>query len=362
MDAVTKGLRGRKVLVTGASGFIGRRLVAALVKVGADVTALGRTRHSAASLSGAPVRFVQGSLADLAAVRNAVAGQEVIFNLAYDFRQSAAANIAAFQTLLTAAEAEGRARIVHASSIVVYDDWPNGGLTEDSPMNRPGGSPYRRAKIAMERRLMAGSLPAAILQPTIVWGAGSSLWTDGFAEALLAGAVLVPDPEGLCQGVYVEDVAQACLAAATLADLTQERFIVNGPRPFPWSALLQGYTRHLGRGEVRFVPAKNLAPPVAYSQMTAADEGEAPPTLAARISSIGRGILGHQRFEALVRSVKRQLKGAGEMRPDPHLFELMVARGHCPPDRARTRLGYAPEYDLAAGLADLAPYLHKMAR
>ena len=89
----TGDLTGRKVLVTGASGFIGRRLVASLVATGAEVTALGRTRHSAAALSGAPVRFVQGGLADADAVRKAVAGQEVIFNLPYYFRQSAAAPI-----------------------------------------------------------------------------------------------------------------------------------------------------------------------------------------------------------------------------------------------------------------------------
>lgn len=359
---MAQGLSGRKVLVTGGSGFIGRRLVAALVQAGAEVTALGRTRHSAAALSDAPVRFVQGSLADAAAVRAAVAGQDIIFNLAYDFRQSAAANIAAFETLVSAAEAEGRARIVHASSIVVYDGWPDGTVSESSSMDRPGGSPYRRAKIAMERRLMAGTLPAAILQPTIVWGAGSSLWTDGFAEALLAGGVLVPEPEGLCQGVYVADVVQACLRAATLPDLGQERFIVSGSEPFPWSALLKGYARNLGRGTVRFAPASDLAPPVAHSQMTAADEGDAVPSLAARISALGRGMLGHQRFEALVRLARRRLKGAGEMRPDAHLFELMVARGACPPDRARERLGYKPAFDLEAGLADLAPYLRGLAR
>jgi len=359
---MTQELSGRKVLVTGGSGFIGRRLVATLVQSGAEVTALGRTRHSAAALSDVPVRFVQGSLADAAAVRAAVAGQDIIFNLAYDFRQSAAANIAAFETLVSAVEAEGQARIVHTSSIVVYDDWPGGTVSESSHMDRPGGSPYRRAKIAMERRLMAGTRPAAILQPTIVWGAGSSLWTDGFAEALRVGAVVVPEPEGLCQGVYVEDVVQACLRTASLPDLGRERFIVNGTEPFPWSALLKGYARHLGRGEVRFAPASDLAPPVAYSQMTAKDDGDAAPSLAARISALGRGMLGHARFEALVRLARRRLKNTGEMRPDAHLYELMVARGACPPERARERLGYKPAFDLTAGLADLAPYLQGLAR
>ena len=359
MAELGAGLRGRKVLVTGASGFIGRRLVAALCAAGAEVTALGRTRQGATVL-GPQVRFVRGSLADPGIVASAVADHEVIFNLAYDFRQSAAANVANLEGLVQAAEAEGRARIIHTSSIVVYDDWPGGKLTEASTLVRPDGSPYRRAKIAMEARLMAGRLPAAILQPTIVWGPGSSLWTDGFAEALLAGGVVLPEPEGLCQGVYVEDVVQACLRAATLPDLGRERFIINGLQPFAWSALIGGYSAILGRGKVQFAPAATLAPAIPHGQEPDSDADDHP-SVAARISALGRRVLGHARFEALVRTVRRRLSRGKEMRPDAHLYELMVAKGDCPPDMARARLGYLPDYDLAKGLAACRDHLQRMA-
>jgi nucleoside-diphosphate-sugar epimerase len=286
--------------------------------------------------------------------RAAVAGQDVVVNLAYDYRVSGAGNLAAVEALVSAAEDEGRARIVHASSIVVYDGWPGGNLTEQSPWGGPGGSPYRRAKIGMERRLLSSRLPAAILQPTIVWGAGSKLWTDTFAEALLAGAVVLPEPEGLCQGVYVDDVVQACLRAAAVPGLGRERFIVNGPAPFPWSALFKGYRDRLGRGEVRFLPAESLRPQGSPEEQPDAD---APPSAAARVSALGRRLIGHDRFEAIVRTARRRLRQSAELRPDTHLFALMVASGSCPSDLAAARLGYAPAYGLERGLEALAPYL-----
>lgn len=356
MNKPGASLHGQKVLVTGASGFIGRPLVAALCDLGAQVTVLGRTRHSRAGFPGTQVRFLLGDLGQAAGLAKAVQGQSVIFNLAYDFRASAGENLAGLENLLRAAEAEGRARIVHTSSIVVYDDWPAGTVTETSSMARPGGSPYRQAKIAMERRLLAGPLQAAILQPTIVYGPGSSLWTDGFAEALLSGNILLPEPEGLCQGVFVEDLVQGLLRAATLPDLGRERFILNGPAPFRWSELLQGYAQILGTGGVDFRPAAELAP-AATLQDPGSDQG---PSAAARVSAIARRIIGRERFEKLVRQIKRRLKPAGEMRPDAHLFALFVARGHCPATAAKGRLGYDPQFDLARGLAACADHLQRL--
>jgi nucleoside-diphosphate-sugar epimerase len=50
------------------------------------------------------------------------------------------------------------------------------------------------------------------------------------------------------------------------------------------------------------------------------------------------------------------------MEPDHHLLEEFTGRGICRIDHARARLGYAPEYDLAAGLAATEAYLRRMAR
>jgi nucleoside-diphosphate-sugar epimerase len=295
---------------------------------------------------------MKGSLADPRIAAGAVTGQDVIFHLAYDVRQDGSANVKLSETLFAAAEAEGRARIVHLSSIVVYDDWPSGQVSEASPRSDGTGGAYRRAKIAIEDRLLAGQRPALILQPTLVWGPGSGLWTERFADALRTGTVVLPEPEGLFQGVFVDDVVQACLRAAVLPDPGREAFIINGAQPFPWSALLCGYRDLLDCGTVRFEPAEALRP-----RATAGRPGAQTPSIAARVSALGRRLVGRERFEALVRGVRRSRRHVTVMMPDAHMFELMVARGACPPDRARTRLGYVPDFDLARGLAETAAAL-----
>lgn len=349
-------LGGKKVLVTGATGFIGRRLVAALLDAGAEVTVLTRSRSGLADLPPG-LRAEIGGMADAAVLARALAGQEVLFNLAYDVRASAAENLAAFERLMAAARDAGVGRIVHTSSIVVYDAWPDHDCDEGGSMDRPGGSPYRQAKIAMEKRLLAGPLPAAILQPTIVYGPGSSLWTDGFAEALLAGGVVLPEPEGVCNGVFVGDVVQACLKAAALPDLGRERFVISGPEPFAWSALLDGYAAILGRGAVRRVPLAEIERNLGPKPDESADRGPSP---AARISAVARRLIGHKRFEALVRAVKKRLSKGGELYPNHHLLEEYSGKGICRIGHAQARLGYAPEFDLDRGLAATAEHLRAM--
>ncbi len=343
-----QAIAGRRVLVTGASGFIGRNLVTALDRAGAKVTVLSRSRGG----QPASVKTIVGELSNAALVDAALQGQEIVFHLAYDGRATAAANLAAFDAVHAAARKAGVGRIVHASSIVVYDGWPDGDLDESGSMARPGGSGYRQAKIEMERRLMAGPLAAAILQPTLVLGAGSAFWTDQFIEQLGLGDVVLPTPEGRCHGIFVDDLVQALLRAAALPDLGQERFIVSGPAPFSWSGLLEGYARIAGRGGVRHVPLDELRARVG-PEPDEHHQDEAPSRLAI-IHVAGRRILGRERFERLLRLVKGRLARGASMYPDQHLLGVYSAAGQCSIRHARERLGYAPAFDLAETLAAIA--------
>ena len=178
---------GRRVFVTGANGFIGRRLVNALDQAGAKVTILCRTRRGTTATRASSVKTIVGDLTNTAVLEAGLREQEIVFHLAYDGRATAAANLAAFDALLAASHKAGVGRIVHTSSIVVYDGWPYSDFDETGSMQRAGGSGYRQAKIEMERRLMAGPIPAAILQPTLVYGPGSAFWTDQFIEWLSSG-------------------------------------------------------------------------------------------------------------------------------------------------------------------------------
>ena len=222
-------LNGFPVLVTGATGFIGRRLVEALLVLGADVSVVLRSRHGAKAFRERGVRVCMGQLSDVNFLNSAFEGKFILFHLAYDVRAGGKANLDVFGSVLEAFEASKAARIVHLSSLVVYDDWPNGPIDEASKINRTGALDYRDAKIAMEEALVAGSKPAAILQPGIVFGPGSALWTDRPRAALRRGPVILPDPVGLCPAIHVDDVVQAALRAAIVPDLGREKFVLNGP-------------------------------------------------------------------------------------------------------------------------------------
>lgn len=348
---VRQTILGRRVFVSGANGFIGRHLVSALVEAGAEVTVLSRTRPGAPGAG--TVRTIVGDLSNAALLEAGLQGQEIVFHLAYDGRATAAANLAAFDAVLAASEKAGVGRIVHTSSIVVYDGWPNGDIDETGSMERPGGSGYRQAKIEMERRLMAGRLPAAILQPTIVYGPGSTLWTEQFLERLSVGDVVLPTPEGHCPGLFVDDLVQALLRAATLPDLAQERFIVSGAEPFAWFRLLEGYARIAGRGGLKHVPVDELRSRVGPEPDDDDHQDEAP-SWASIVHATGRRLFGRDRYERLLRLIKGRLARGCAFYPDQHLLGVYSATGRCSIQRARERLGFEPEFDLAKGLAATA--------
>lgn len=343
-DGQQPSLAGRRVVVTGAGGFVGRAAVAALRDAGAGVVAVLRSGHEAGHLRdlGADVR--RGGLGALP--RDLLGGADALVHLAYDVRAAAAENLALFERVVAQAEVAGVGRIVHMSSAVVIDGWPEADLSEAAPWGGPGGGSYRQAKIAMERRLLAGRLPAVILEPTIVYGPGSALWTDAPIARLRQGPVILPDPPGLCAAVHVADVARAVVLAVALPDPGRERFVISGPDLPDWASFYRGLARIIGAGEVRLVARAAVE---ARLGPAGPERPDAPPGHAARISARARRLLGNRRFEALVARL-RSLRGGGEVWPDRGLAALYSARPRLAAGAARDRLGFVARTAFAQGL------------
>ena len=350
METGVKLRSGTRVAVTGATGFIGRRVVAGLRAAGAEVVAITRGPHGAGALERAGATVVRADLARPDTLSRVLPGVSAVVHLAYDVRASGAENVAAFDGLLAAAAAAQLPRIVHVSSIVVYDGWPAADLTEASAWGGPGGGDYRQAKIAMERRLLASAFEAAILQPTIVYGAGSALWTDGPINALKSGGIVLPDPAGRAPLVHAADVAEAAVRAVAAPALGRERFIVNGPEAPGWDDYLRALSRIAGAGEVILRPRADLAAALGPEP---AGPGAAGPSAAARISAALRRIAGRERFEGAVRALKSRLSRGGPSFPDHFALRLYAASPRISSANLEERLGFSPRLTLQQGLDEI---------
>jgi NAD dependent epimerase/dehydratase len=231
--------KGRKVLVTGADGFIGSHLTEALVRSGADVTALAlyNSFDSHGWLDDLPdntrsqLKLVRGDVRDSAFLNRIVRGQAVVFHLAaliaipysYAAAQSyVEANILGTVNVLEAARQWETERVVHTSTSEVYGTALTMPIGESHPLQ--GQSPYSASKIGAD--MMAESyaksfdVPVVILRPFNTYGPRQSeraIVPTIIRQALDPNcpAIMVGDTSPIRDLTFVEDTAAAFLAAGS---------------------------------------------------------------------------------------------------------------------------------------------------
>ncbi len=178
---------GRRVLVTGAGGFIGSHLTEKLVELGATVRAFVHYNAlgSAGWLSDSPLRdqmeVFAGNIVDRDSVTTAVAGQDVVFHLAaliaipYSYHAPASyvqTNIVGTLNVLQASRGTGVERIVHTSTSEVYGTARQVPINEAHPLQ--GQSPYSASKIGADKMAEAFyrsfDLPVVTVRPFNTFG------------------------------------------------------------------------------------------------------------------------------------------------------------------------------------------------
>ena len=219
------------ILVTGASGFIGRHLISKLMEDRALVRVVTRSPDRLPPEWTGRAEVITGNLLEKGTLETATKGVSIVFHLAGETQDQAsmsAVNAEATQHLVAAACAAGVKRFVHLSSVGVIgadDPWT---ITEEAPCQPK--NEYERTKLEGERAVLefarSSGFDAVFVRPTIVFGEGVGRSRDSLLEWLKAvqrGRFAFIGTKAIANYVYVGDVVVAMLRLAE--------------KPFPWGAI-----------------------------------------------------------------------------------------------------------------------------
>jgi nucleoside-diphosphate-sugar epimerase len=316
------------ILITGATGFIGRALAARLLAEGHALRAFVLPGESTEGAWPGPVEVVRGDIADAGSVQRALAGVPTVFHLAAvvgDWGDEALfqrITVDGTKNVLLAA-APG-ARVVLASSVVVYGDAVVRDVCpEDHPWGRPVG-PYSRSKqqqekLAFELARARGLLLTAV-RPTNVYGPGSRVWVHEAIAVLRRGLpTLVGGGEKNAALCYVDNLCDVFVRAAATSAAVGRAYNASDGSDVTWKRYFTDLARIAGAK-----PPKSMPRPLARATACVC--------------------------EPLWRAMRKK------SRP-PVTFESLNLVGsdlRVPIDRARGELGYQPKVSYEEGIARVA--------
>lgn len=241
----------QRILVLGAGGFIGSRVLHALTQSSWAEPIAGR--RSGTSIGNAESLRVDACNAT--SLATALSQCDAVVNCVAGSAESIIANAKALKDSLGA---DARSpRLVHLSSLAAYGS-ARGDVDEDAPLLGDLDS-YSHAKAEAERIL--GAYPnRVILRPGIVYGPKSIWWSDRIARLLMARRLgnLGSNGNGICNLVYVDDVATAVVNALQSSSSSGKAFNLSLPDSPTWNGYFTAYATALNALPVRRISPSRL--------------------------------------------------------------------------------------------------------
>ncbi|MDF3142277.1 MULTISPECIES: NAD-dependent epimerase/dehydratase family protein [unclassified Streptomyces] len=219
---VCPDVSGLRVVVTGATGFVGRRLCRRIVESGGRVTALVRPQSDRGVLDGCPVDVAVVDLLTGSGVVEAVSGADVVIHLAAAVRAASRAEFRLANTVATGvlagvlASSDAPPRLVVCSSLAAAGPAPVPGRARREEDRAGPVSWYGASKLAGEQaaRRFAGQVPTVIVRPPIVYGPSDVAFVPNLAAMARTRVAVRPGPATRLYSVlHVDDLCDGLIAA-----------------------------------------------------------------------------------------------------------------------------------------------------
>ena len=228
-----------RAFVTGGSGFVGKRLIAALRAQGNEVRALARSEVAREAVRSAGAEAYDGDLSDVGVLQRGMTGCDVVFHAAALLSQwgkledFVEANVRGTERVLEAARAAGVKRLVHVSTeAVLLDGSPLVNVDERRPLPKRNIGVYPTTKNEAERRVLAANSPelaTIIVRPRMIWGTGdTSLLPQLSAVGKAGGFAWISGGRHKTSTCHVDNCVEGLILAAEKGRPGETYFVTDG--------------------------------------------------------------------------------------------------------------------------------------
>lgn len=243
----------KPVLVSGATGYVGGRLVPLLLKSGHRVRVMGRSLNKLACRPWATdpgIEMVKADMFDLESMKRAAQGCEAAYYLVHSMKARgkdfAEADRKAAHTMVKAAEDAGLSKIIYL-----------GGLGKDDPEL----SEHLKSRTEVARILQSGKVPTTFLRAALILGSGSASFE--MMRYLVDRLPVMVTPRWVdtpCQPIAIRNVLHYLKGCLENDEATGQTFDIGGPDILAYGELLRIYAREAGLPKRWIIPVPVLTP------------------------------------------------------------------------------------------------------
>jgi 2-alkyl-3-oxoalkanoate reductase len=238
-----------RVVVTGATGFLGSRLCLQLKSGGYDVIGIGRSLEKAKFVSDAGVELIKCDLTDLEHVKSVIpTGASIIHSAALSsswgrYENFYKSNVTCTENIVSACLASSAARLVHISSPSIYcNDQHQLNIKETVSLPHAQISQYAATKLLAEKvvQSVGNKIPTVILRPQAIFGVGDLKIFPRLIDANnRTGVPFIDGGKALIDITHISNVVEATILAVQKDNVAGKIYNITNGEPMPFGNIAE---------------------------------------------------------------------------------------------------------------------------